>query len=194
MLNIIPQKAPATHPYGDFIYCEDSVKTLFRYLTEDEYKTLMANEEFNPVPFGHFGDTARDILLKTDIFGAEGANLLSAIQYSDFVTMPDGSERKSLALTPRIWLTKGGDTFTAVIEGVATWRKNIMLDASWNRSDMVAKEYNELNPYSMEQIMLGSGLPAGFYPEHGSSSVVPVAMDTEQGDVLIFMANCWHNK
>lgn len=59
---------------------------------------------------------------------------------------------------------------------------------------MVAKEYHEFKPLTIESVMLGSGIVDGFLPEHGSKSVVPVAMDTEQGDILIFLANCWHNK
>lgn len=194
MLELIQQAQPATHPYGDFFYGDDSIKSLFRFLTEDEYKVLMADTEYNPVPFSYFGDTARDILLKSEIFGNAGAKLLSDIQYTDFVTLPDGTDRKSLAMTPRIWLTKGGETFAKAIEKVANWRKEAILDADWNRSHMVSKEYNDLKPFNMEKIMLGSGIPSGLFPEHGSQSVVPVAMDTKQGDVLIFMANCWHNK
>ncbi len=194
MLSIITQPASATHPYGDFLYCQEKEQKLFRFLEKEEYESLIKNEEYNPVPFYYFGDTARDVLLNKNIFGDAGPELLSTLQYTDFVTMPNGDTRYSLAMTPRIWLTKGGEVFNNAVSPFEGWRRESIFDHAWNRSHMVAKDYNELKPFTNELIMLGSGVVDGFLPEHGSKSVVPVAMDTEQGDILIFLANCWHNK
>lgn len=194
MLTIKPQEKQASHPYGDFIHCQEPERQLFRFLDEASYTALVKSEEYNPVPFSYFGDTAREILLNKGIFGDVGTQLLSSLQYPDFVKMPDGSTRYSLSMSPRIWLTKGGETFKNAIPSFEGWKREAILDVGWNRSHMVTTEYGELKPYKTELTMLGSGIIEGFLPQHGSNSIVPVAMDTEQGDILIFLANCWHNK
>jgi hypothetical protein len=194
MLTIIPQEAPATHPHGEFACASPSARSLFRFLSQEDYYALVRDETNNPVHLSCFGETARDILLKESIFGKSGRGLIDAFSYPDFVKMPDGSTRTSMAIVPRLWITKNSDAFKAAIEPLSDWRKDTVLDASWNRSPIVIQNYHNIKPYSIEQTMLGSGIVEGALPEHGINSIVPVAMDTEQGDTLVFLANCWHRK
>jgi hypothetical protein len=194
MLTIIPQEAPATHPHGEFICSNPDARSLFRYLSKDDYDALVRGKTNNPVHLSCFGETARDILLKESIFGKSGKALIDTFSYSDFVKLPDGSARTSMAIVPRLWVTKNSDVFKSAIEPLSDWRKDTVLDASWNRSSIVIQNYHDIKPYSIEQTMLGSGIVEGVLPEHGINSIVPVAMDTEEGDILIFLANCWHRK
>ncbi|MBD80308.1 MAG: hypothetical protein CL840_15440 [Crocinitomicaceae bacterium] len=194
MLKIITQKKPANDPHGDFLYCENWVKSKFRYLSESQFSKLIRNKGFNPIPMNAFGASPCDILRNQTLFGSEGEKLIEGILYDDYYAQPDGSPRRSMAMIPGYWLTKGGDILDELLKGRSEYYQETILDAVQNRERILdaIEEEEPMNP--LEVLFLGSGIQRDFHPSDGSSSLTPVAMDTEQGDVLIFFANTWHNR
>jgi hypothetical protein len=194
MLHITTQDGNTTFPNGDFLYCDEWVKEKFRALTENQLIKLVKNTDYNPISLRAFGKSPWDVLGNKDIFGPFGEKLLQAIFYGDFYTQPDSTPRTSMAMIPHIWLTKGGSVFLDLSNKLSEHHKTLFFDAETNRQ-VFQDSIDDEDPLSVEEIMaLGSGIQRDFSPVDGSSSIVPVAMDTEEGDILIFLANCWHNK
>ncbi len=194
MLEIITQKNAASAPYGNFLYCEEWVKEKFRLVTENQFVKMLKDDEYTPVSLNIFGNSPWDVLKNQKIFGDFGESLLKAICYTDHYTQPDGTPRTSMAMVPHVWLTKGKGVFGDIYANSSDFHKEMLFDAENNRQ-VFLDALDEEDPLSIQEVMsLGSGVHADFTPNDGSSSISLIAMDTKQGDVLIFLANCWHNK
>lgn len=195
MLKILKQPKALSANNGDFIYTEPSVNGYFRTIDEKEYYGLQAAKDGVLVPFGLFGDSAVKVMGNEQIFGSFGKELFAEMQYDDYVPLPGGELRASVAMVPLLWFTHKGEAFGAAVAKLPPYLRDTANDDGFLRSQLVAKNYRNLVPNNLDKVLMGSGyMMDGFYPEHGSSAIVPVAMDTQEGDVLIFAAHCWYNK
>lgn len=181
---------------------DESAPRSFDYYSNSLYKNFGTmlyewndsyNTKANRINLGYFSYTVKDKL--KGIISNEANKLLldSSLYVCPF------NESKHVSIVPVCILTDDPIHYIRLNSGInesedksLPWYTDMACDPTWRKDDPISAVYYELDSVSMTA--LGSGYTNMWWPNDGSFSISPVAMDLDNGDTIIFACLKWYNK
>lgn len=182
MFKIKNRNAEIQHPYGDFLYGEG----IQEYIRMFKKKDI---EGKNVLNLGYFDYNRWTAIQKMGVFDQKQLELLHSMgKYDCEYTNRDYDGFLPLCIF--------SDDIEKYITNKEVWWFDMGTDRTWNLSgESPYEEYADVVIDGINHVMMGSGYASGFITNDGSYSHVPVLMDIEDtNDVIYGVALCWHNK
>lgn len=184
------QGCEITHPYGDFIYGNGIQEYLRKYKRKDiEGKNILYLQYFYANPWTVVTDC--EVTPDCEVFDTEHFNMLREMG----AYRCEYTERDYDSFMPVCIFS---DDVEKYIPNKNVWWYDMATDKSWNLSGndpyLDFDEPNDCIMTPLMTIMMGSGYADNFVMSDGSFSYVPVLMDIEGTDDVIYgISLCWHN-
>lgn len=180
MFKIKNRNAVIQHPYGDFLY-GDGIQEYIRMFKKKDIV------DKNVLNLGYFDYNKWAAIQKMGVFDPIQLEMLRTMgKYDCEYTNRDYDGFLPLCIF--------SDDIEKYITNKNAWWYDMAIDKSWNLAP--DDEYEDAAILGdIEHVMMGSGYASGFITNDGSYSHVPVLMDIEDtNDVIYGVALCWHNK